>query len=312
MPITIATFNVKDLIESLLPASPEDATRQAKIDGIAKEIARADPDVIGLQEVGSEGLVRAVFARVQAHRPGAAPYEIVMGTVDSRGIGCALATRLPLLHAKVHQTSELPFPVFHPSDPKPFGPRLPLRRGFVHAKVRAPFGQLHIIVVHFKSRASVPAKTHDGKAAWAETSAEHGEAELRALVWRSAEALFARRILDECFAEQAADASGAPNVILLGDLNDDVRSPPLRIVRGRGETALHGVEEHVPDAMRFTIRHAGRGEQIDHLLVSASLLPRVREVAMQNEALRQHDAPEDDGPPSIDSDHALYKVTLEA
>jgi endonuclease/exonuclease/phosphatase family metal-dependent hydrolase len=314
--LKLATFNVKDLIEEAFACDGGDSARtavartakEAKLSTIAGEVVRADPDVLGLQEVGSESLVRAVAAGIAA-RSGTA-YTVVMGTIDARGIGCAVLTRLPLVRSQVHVTDRLPFPVFDPADPPPFGARLPLRRGIVQATVATSLGDIEVLVAHLKSRRGVPARSSDGAPVKPVTGVDHAEGLVRAMVWRSSEALYIRGLVDDLFARE-------PNarVALLGDFNDDVTSASLRILQGRSDTALHGVEELVPVQRRFSILHAPPGQepigqQIDHILLSPSLRSHAVSASIQNEKLRLHPFPEDGELPSADSDHALYSVTL--
>ncbi|HEY6459107.1 MAG TPA: endonuclease/exonuclease/phosphatase family protein, partial [Polyangiaceae bacterium] len=143
MAVTLATFNVKDLLEPRV---------DAKLDWIAAAIARCDADVVGLQEIGPPSLLEAVVERIPPHGSRGGYAASLVGTADARGIRCVLLSRLPLLHAHVHTTEALPFPVFRVGDPPPFGARIPLRRGVVHARVDAPgLGLLDVLVAHFKS-----------------------------------------------------------------------------------------------------------------------------------------------------------------
>ncbi len=304
---TLATFNVKDLIDPLFVGAAGETARRAKIATIADEVARANPDVLGLQEIGSAELVQQIVDAVTA-RTGSV-YTVVMGMVDSRGIGCALVSRLPVLRQHVHQTDELPFPTFHPGDPPSFRGRLPLLRGVVHALIESPFGAVDVLVAHFKSRRGVPGVAPDGSERAATTGVEHGEGLIRGLIWRSSEALFVRSIVDGLFTGPEA------LIAVLGDLNDDVRSVPLMILRGRYQAPLLGVESLVPKEHRFTILHgadreAPTGEQIDHILLSPELRRRAVSAEMQNESLRRHPFPQDGDLPSADSDHALYSVRI--
>ena len=85
MPLRLATFNVKDLLDrEKLPPSP--AHLAEKLAWTAGKIATVGADVLALQEVGS----RAIVDELLACLPSRAGYgEVVMGTVDKRGIGCA-------------------------------------------------------------------------------------------------------------------------------------------------------------------------------------------------------------------------------
>ena len=228
MTLTLATFNVKDLLEP-----QDDGERQvlgAKLAWIAGMVRACDADVIGLQEVGTVELVRAVLERLDGHAYG----EPVMGTADARGIRCALLSRVPVVEARVHTAESLPFPVFREGDPAPFGTRIPLRRGVVHARVQAPgLGLVDVLVVHFKSSRSVPARDESGRELPATNARMRSEATIRSLVWRAAEALYVRRLVDDVLAP---DPGG--RVAVVGDLNDVPGSPAVRAVRGEGDGEL--------------------------------------------------------------------------
>jgi endonuclease/exonuclease/phosphatase family metal-dependent hydrolase len=303
MTLTLATFNVKDLLE------PRDAVERsvlgAKLAWIAQMLRACDADVVGLQEVGSAELVRAVLDRLDGHAYG----EPVMGTVDARGIGCALLSRIPVVAARVHTAESLPFPVFRDGDPAPFGARIPLRRGVVHARVDAPgLGPVDVLVAHFKSSRPVPARDASGRELLSMSAHMRSEAVVRSLVWRAAEALYVRRLVDDVLASNP-DA----RVAVVGDLNDVPGSPAVRAVRGEGEGELLDCAAGVDAAARFSAMHDGRRTQIDHVLASAALFAHLQGARFLNAELREHapvrppagGASEGDvGPPTVDSDHA--------
>ncbi|HRG95890.1 MAG TPA: endonuclease/exonuclease/phosphatase family protein [Polyangiaceae bacterium] len=288
MTLTLATFNVKDYFESPrnLPVLA------AKAEEIAAQLTRADADVIALQEVGSEPLLRDVLARM----PGAS-YEIVFGGADRRGIGNAILARVPLLERDVLRAEALPFPVFRRGDAAPFAGRLPLRRAVVRVALRALGLPIHVFCTHWKSKLPKAEEDEAGaELAWT-TGRERAEADLRSLVSRSAEALFVRA------AVERSAAAGA-EVVLMGDLNDTLDSVPVRIVLGSGvEPALHAAASRAPASARVSTLHRGEPEQIDHILHTQRLQARLTSVAFFNEGLRDH--PFGEAEPTIDSDHAL-------
>src|SRR5580658_7284540 len=229
MPLSVATFNVKNLLP---PASEsERAVLPEKLAFIAAALAECDADVVGLEEVGSAELVGAAVERM---RPSAGYGEPWMGPADARGIRCALLSRLPVLAMRVHTASALPFPAFVAGDPSPFGARLPLRRGVVHARVEAPgLGAVDVMVVHFKSPRPVAERDASGdvpsaaslprapqpahREGLAQASARsRAEGALRSLVWRAAEALHVRGLVDDVLAAAGVRA----HVAVVGDMND--------------------------------------------------------------------------------------------
>jgi endonuclease/exonuclease/phosphatase family metal-dependent hydrolase len=305
MPWTIATYNVMNLLE------PKDDAARAilplKIAALARALVECDADVVALQEIGNTALVRAVLAampRGLGDRYG----EPVMGTTDGRGIGCAIASRLPVLDARVHTADALAFPAFAAGDPPPFGSRIPLRRGVVHVVVGVPgseSGPVHVFAAHFKSRIGVPLRNAAGDELPATTARARAEATLRSFVWRAAEALYVRGLVDDAL-------SGAPSAgaVVAGDLNDLADSPVLDALRGGGAGELFDCTAGIPSEARFSVLHAGRGVQIDHALASANLFARILRARFLNAGVRDH-GPFVPGAPealSVDSDHAPLVV----
>jgi endonuclease/exonuclease/phosphatase family metal-dependent hydrolase len=288
--LTLATFNLKDFF----PQPPHDFT--PKVESVARSIAAIDADVIALQEVGSPDTIATLLAKV-------GPYAHVIGTPDARGIRCALLSRVPVLASRVHTAAALPFPTFQEGDPPPFGARIPLRRGVVVARVEGAVGVVDVIVAHFKSRRWVPLKDGSGESVEPVTPRERAEAELRSLVWRAAEALCVRGLVDEALASRP-DAM----VAVMGDLNDTIDSTPVRMVAGRDLVSCADV---VPEAERFSVMHGGARAQIDHILASAPLRARLAGARFFNTELRDHPYPEPGAPPTPDSDHAPFVARFE-
>ncbi|MFI5299697.1 MAG: endonuclease/exonuclease/phosphatase family protein, partial [Polyangiales bacterium] len=165
---------------------------------------------------------------------------------------------------------------------------------------------VHVLVVHFKSGRSVPLERVNGEPVPWRTARARGEGDLRALVLRSAEALFLRGIVDNVL-----EVDAGARVVVLGDFNDVESSTPVKIVRGTGAPgALTSVVAHVAEAQRFSHLYKGGRSLIDHIFVSDALAPRVTRVDIDNAWLREHESHGDDDAPSIDSDHAPVIVEL--
>jgi endonuclease/exonuclease/phosphatase family metal-dependent hydrolase len=297
MPLTLATFNVKDLLEPGDEAAR--STLVAKVAWIAGMLRACDADVIGLQEVGPPELLRAVLDHLDDRAYG----EPVMGTPDKRGIRCALVSRLPIVSSRVHAAESLPFPVFQAGDPPPFGTRIPLRRGIVQARIDAPgLGAVDVLVAHFKSSRPVPARDSSGREVPATTAAMRSEATVRSQVWRAAEALHVRRLVDDLLSLEVE-----ARVAVVGDLNDVPGSPVVRAVQspGGGPGELFDCAAGVDPSARFSAMHDGRRTQIDHILATSALHGHLRGARFLNAELREH-APVADGvtPSTVDSDHA--------
>ena len=290
MPLTLSTFNVKDFFEPL----------KDKIEHIATRLEQANADVVGLQEVGPEEVLDALVRRVSP-----LGYAKVVGTADKRGIRNALLSRLPVVSSRVHVAAELPFPRFGVNDRSPFGPRIPLRRGIVQARVQAPdLGDVDVIVVHFKSGRPVPLLDGAEMPILPVTEKEYAEGMLRAMASRASEALFVRGIVDGLLANDAA-----AKVAVVGDMNDVPGSLAVRIVCGR---SLVPCDLGIPQDLRWSILHNGNKQQLDHVLASRELSSRLSSAAFLNEGLRDHSVLEgalDSGATiTPDSDHAPLVV----
>src|SRR5256885_1158299 len=147
MALRVATFNLKDFFAERVEA--ERATVLAKVENVARDLRRANADVVALQEVGSIELLDRLLTKELADL-GYAP--AVVGTEDKRGIRNVIASRLPVQWSQVHAPRTLPFPRFFEGDPEPFATRIPLRRGIVHVRVDAgALGEVDAVTAHFKS-----------------------------------------------------------------------------------------------------------------------------------------------------------------
>ena len=134
------------------------------------------------------------------------------------------------------------------------------------------------------------------------------EASLRSLVWRAAEALHVRGLVDAVLASHGRRARGRR-----GRLQRRTRlARTARRARSDGAGAAPRLRRSAstPGA-RFSSLHDGRRTQIDHVLASASLYARLEDARFLNADLREHEPVIDERaggppppPPTIDSDHA--------
>jgi endonuclease/exonuclease/phosphatase family metal-dependent hydrolase len=298
--LRVATYNVLNLFDAAEPGHA--SIIGDKIAHLASQIQAADADVVGLQEIGSEKLLEELVLSLGLH---ASYTHRVVGTPDVRGIRNALISRLPFKSSRVLTSPQLEFPRFVEGDPSPYGARLPLRRGVVHAEVDAgDLGSVDVLVVHFKSGRGVPLRTAAGEPIPPVVSRDYGEATVRALVFRAAEALFVRGAVDELLADPTK------KVAVVGDFNDVIDSVPVRIIRGGGPMLLQSCAELVPKEKRFTVLHNGDRKAIDHLLVSPELRNTLKNCSILNEQLGDHGAGYSDVP-RADSDHALVVAAFE-
>jgi endonuclease/exonuclease/phosphatase family metal-dependent hydrolase len=303
MPVRIATFNLKDFF---LPRNDaERSVAPAKFANVAANLRRANADVVALQEVAEEQQLRRLVEELAELGYG----EPVVGTQDKRGIRCVILSRLPIQWSQVHTRKTLPFPRFIEGDSEPFVDRVSLRRGVVHVRVEAPhIGEVDVLTAHFKSNLPVRLRAADGREIEDTTTRGRAESAVRSLVQRVAESLYIRGLVDDLMK-----ASPDHAVCVLGDLNDQVDSLPVQILRGYGplgHDSLRPVAELLPAEQRYSCFHGDEKALIDHILVSERLFGMAKSYEIYNEELRYHGAHVEPVPPTEDSDHALCVATF--
>lgn len=286
MGFRVATFNLKDFVA---PSSHERERFTEKVRWTAELIAAVRANVIALQEVGE----REWLDLLLEHEMIGGRYKYVAtGSADARGIRSVVLSTLPMTDVRVHTADVLPIPTLGQLEAPEFAAPIPLRRGVVEVEVQPEgLGAVRVITGHFKSRRPVllDASRKERKRA----AGNVGDAHLRAVFWRAAEAAFVRARVDTILDDRDA------KVAVLGDFNDTPDSVPLRLLRAAEPKALVDLTCLVPTEQRFTSMHDGRREQIDHLLVSATLAPLCTTIAIENRHVRQH--------PHVPSDAQIAK-----
>ena len=311
MRIRIATFNLENL-----DSRPHDPARlERRIAALRPQLLRLDADVLCLQEVSAsgrhpqegrtlsalEGLLAdtpyAAFARVVSSGPhGTGPADVHnlvtlsrWPPAETREIRHEL---VPPLHYVPVTTNEQPAA---PGDGR-------FDRPVLYVRVVLPNGAaLHVLNVHLRSPLAAPiAGQKASPLAWRST-AGWAEGFFVAAMKRASQALEARLFVDRIF-----DAEPDARIALCGDFNADGREVPVRTLLADVDDmgnpdltprSLIALERGLPDAQRFSVRHAGHMVMLDHILVSRALLPWVTRTEVHNEALQDEIFDARSGPP---------------
>lgn len=310
--LTIATFNLCNLGADAPPA------RLARL-GTMMAQDLAGPDILAVQEIMAEGPVLA-----DGRVPADATYQALIAAILAAG-GPHYAFREipPLAHQDggmaganirvglLFNPTRVTFPDLGqagPTDsvgirfsggqpgltlnPGRIAPLHPAFAGDSHhhwvpsrKAIAAEFevrGQrLFVIVCHFKSMRSVTRREED----YAKKQ-RHAQAEI---VHQ-----FAADLL-------ACDPQAA--IVLLGDLNDVLGSKTLKLLKGE---LFSNLLEEMPRGQRYTRRHGGRPQALDHILVSPALR---RDATVRILHLNSDAAPRE---PEPVSDHDPVVATLPA
>ena len=277
-PLTVATYNVENMLDTFddphsfdeaVPAKP-----RKKIKQVAAVIRQLNADVLALQEVENQGVLRTMvreFLDDMGYR-----YIAVQPTNSRHGINMAVISRRPIVSITSHRLLELK--VSGLPNPRRFARdllRVRMMPSNAHHKM------LDLYIVHFKSK-------------------HHSENDPQSAKWRLAEAAASKAIIHDALM---ADLTAW--VLLAGDFNDTPDSPTLLRLTHHAHSeqpTLVDLHAHLPPKQRITYLRPPHRSTIDYILASPALVQRVA----PNSARVLTDIQSLDG-----SDHAPIAVTFD-
>lgn len=301
--LRIATFNLENFDDKVdkLPAL------QTRIEVMRPQLRRLRADVLCLQEVngqerpGEPRALHAIGALLQD-----TPYKdyhvIHTKTQNNEAYdvrNLVVLSRFPVVPDSVRQYRHdlVPGPHYRKvtaSPPDPAADMVSWERPILYLQLAlGEQGILHVINLHLKSK--IPTHIDGQKVDRFTWRTVYGWAEgaFMSSMKRVGQALETRFLIDSIFDQ--GDAEGVPPMIAVcGDFNAENDSVPMNAIRGPIEETgnpdlvnrvLTPCEMSVPEPARFTLLHLGRGEMIDHILVSRALLPHYRSTEIHNEIL---------------------------
>jgi endonuclease/exonuclease/phosphatase family metal-dependent hydrolase len=291
----LATFNIENLDDA--PAvKPPFAERLA---ALRPELEALAADILCLQEVNAQtdqphGVRRLrALERLLAGTPYAGFHRAATLSPSGRGLrdvhNLVILSRFPVLeirqiaHDFVPPLSWRPLTAVLEGTTARAGKNAVAEPGAVVFDrpllyARIDLGQsrpLHVLNLHL--RAPIPSFLPGTKLKpWAWKSVgSFAEGMFLADLKRAAQALEARLFLETLFA-----AASDPLIAVAGDFNAKTDELPTQILRASvldtgnpklKRNSLLAVEARLPEAKRFSVRHAGLGLMLDHLLVSRAL-----------------------------------------
>ncbi|WP_421741507.1 endonuclease/exonuclease/phosphatase family protein [Cellulomonas sp.] len=301
--LRIATFNLENLDET---APGELPTLAERIALMRPQILRLRADILCLQEVhGQErpGQPRALLALA----------ELLHGTplqgatlTSTRPLSDAVynernlvvVTHLPVTGAE-QLRNDLVAPVAYRRlsavPPDASAVEIGVERPILHVEITVPDGStLHVVDVHWKSKipTDIPGQRIDNYT-W-RTADGWAEGSFVSSMKRMAQALETRRLVDRIL-----DVDPDAQIVVAGDFNAEPDEVSVTAVRGDVENTgnpalvsrvLVPIEQTVPEPARFTLYHQGRGQMLDHMLVTRNLLARYRGSEIHNELLHDESA----------------------
>jgi endonuclease/exonuclease/phosphatase family metal-dependent hydrolase len=324
--LRIATFNLENLDETGPGQRPSLAER---VTLMKPQISRLRADIACIQEVNGQerpGQPRALLAL----------QELVAGTnldgaamIATKPEGDAVynernlvvVTHLPVLaHTQLRNTL-VAKPAYRrltavPEDPGPV--EIGIERPILHVQVDlAPVGggRLHVINVHLKSKipTEIPGQKIDNFT-WSSADA-WAEGFFISSMKRMSQALEARRLVDKIL-----DEDPHASIVVAGDFNATPDDVPVLAIRGDVEDTGNGelanrvlvpVTHTIPESARYTLFHHGRGELIDHMLITRNLLAHYRGAEIHNEVLHDESVAFGTDVKYPESDHAPMVATFQ-
>lgn len=322
--VRVATFNLENLDETGPGQAPSLADRIALM---RPQIVRLRADIVCFQEVhGQErpGQPRALLALTEllagTNLDGAA---LVSTKPEDDAVynerNLVVATHLPVLSRRQLRNDLVAEPRYLrltavPADtaPVPVG----VERPILHVEVGGVGGgTLHVINVHLKSKipTEIPGQKVDNFT-WRSADA-WAEGVFLSSMKRMSQAVEVRRLVD-----QILDADPGARIVVAGDFNAEPDDVPVLAIRGQVEDTGNGdlagrvlvpVEHTIPAPARYTLYHQGRGQMLDHMLITRNLLAHYRGTEIHNEVLHDESVAVKADKKYPESDHAPVVATFD-
>ncbi len=183
-------------------------------------------------------------------------------------------------------------------------------RPILHAQIDVPeLGKLHVLNLHLKSRlaSNIPGQKNgfqwNSAAGWA-------EGYFLSSIKRVGQALETRVLLDKIYNDDPT-----ANIVVCGDFNAEPGEVPVEAICGRVENTnnpdlrsrvLIACSNGIAESVRFSHLHHGRGNLLDHMLISQSLFPHFRGADIFNENLHDESLPFTFDTKYPEADHAAF------
>jgi predicted extracellular nuclease len=282
--LRVMTWNVENLFQFGEESGPKTEAEYAqKLQSLAQVILQLEPDVLGLQEIGSPAALNDLVNLLHNRYP----HMQISDNPDSRGIRVGFLSKLEIKeHEEIVEFPQSGLPTIPGIDSQGNLTEVTrLSRGALRILVEPKQNfSLNAIATHLKSKLlSFPSPT-GGSRFNPKDENERARVAGLALLKRTAEAVALR-----VKANELLEGNDKKALILLGDLNDVTNAATTQILNGPGgseigtpgfdrpdagdDTRLFNLAPLIPAERRFSRINQGNQELIDHIFVSQELLP---------------------------------------
>ena len=278
----VMTWNLENLFLPGEAGGPDSQELfEEKLSTLAETILELSPDILAVQEVGSEGAFGALHDEVRVQYP----YRQLSNLPDGRGIRVGFLSNVAF--EDTEDFADFPAGSLESvpgldrfGNPEPV---TRMSRGALRVIVRPTLNfPVQLVTAHLKSKLLTFPST-SGQARFSPRNEdERALVAGLALLKRTAEAVTLRVKANKLLSTGQA-------LILLGDLNDVTDAATTQILQGppgseigsggfdrpdRGDAArLFNLAPLIPEARRYSRRYRGKDELIDHIFASEALLP---------------------------------------
>lgn len=276
---TVGTWNLENLFRPGAGAGPEsEAAYEAKLNALAGTITELAPDVLAVQEVGEADALADLVDRLDG------TWHTALADPDGRGIRVGVLSRSPL--SNIEQVVNFPAGLRPVQVDDSATAMSEMARPALRVRVDAGNTSIDVVSCHLKSKLlSFPGGRFNPK-----DEDERVRFAVYALNRRAAEAAAVRAYATRLLAGDGQHRA----VVVTGDLNDEPEAATTQLLHGPpGSEIGTGGFKHpdsgdgqrlwnlaplIPEGQRFSRIYRGRGELIDHLLVSHVLVKAVKTV----------------------------------
>ena len=281
----IGTWNLENLFRPGVDGPSSKGDYDQKLKTLAATINDLEPDVLCVQEVGDPDALADLVKLLSG------TWHSALADPDGRGIRAGIISRTEL--SSVDQIAAFPDKV-QPVQVEDDGATIQeMGRPALRAQVKLAGTTVTVISAHLKSKLlSFPGGRFNPK-----DEGERARYGFYALTRRAGEAAALR-----AGADISLDGDGGRHaVVVAGDLNDEIQAATTQILLGPGgseigtkghqipdkgdATRLWNVGPLIPEKERYSRIYQGRGELIDHILISKALVDKVKSASAGSEKL---------------------------
>ncbi|WP_339719194.1 endonuclease/exonuclease/phosphatase family protein [uncultured Paraglaciecola sp.] len=323
----IATFNIENLDITSSDYSP---TLEKRIPTLRGMLNRLDADILCLQEVHGQEL--SAHTANNPKRELSALHSVISETqyanyfvvhtvtsdeeaYDKRNL--VILSRWPINLSQQYKHHHLDKLEYRKATALPVetAKEISWERPILYAQVQVPdIGLVHVVNLHLKSRISSSVKGQKVNNYTWKSAAGWAEGYFLSSIKRVGQALETRILVDEIFRQESN-----AKIIVCGDFNAQPGEVPVEAICGRVEntgnpdlrdTVLLPCSSAIAESIKFSHLHHGKGNLLDHMLISQSMYHLFVKADIFNENLHDESLPFASDSKFPESDHAPFLATF--